>query len=113
MGLLKKKGSVLGWRRSADMGLPMTRKRTCSNVRAGRTYEPKPLHCKVVHFLAADEAHSTLVLDDPRLGWRDHVGPGFSTESVPGVADGIFKQPNVPELASKLRDLLDGVHAGA
>jgi acyl-CoA synthetase (AMP-forming)/AMP-acid ligase II/thioesterase domain-containing protein len=113
MGLLKKKGRVLGWRRSADIGLPLKAKRTCSNERAGRTYQPKPLHCKVVHFLAADEAHSTLVLDDPRLGWRDYVGPGFSTESVPGIADGIFKQPNVPELASKLRDLLDGVHSRA
>ena len=78
------------------------------NERAGRAYAPGKLNCKVVHFLAADEPHSTVILDDPRLGWRDVTGPGFSVRKVPGRADAIFKPPNVSELASQLHALLDG-----
>ena len=48
------------------------------NQRAARAYIPGKLKCNVVHFLAADELHSTLLLDDPRLGWGDVVGDGFS-----------------------------------
>jgi hypothetical protein len=81
------------------------------NERAGRAYVPGKLACKVVHFLASDELHSTLILDDPRLGWRDVVGGGFSVRHVPGVADGIFRPPNVSELGSELRSLLDRENA--
>jgi len=77
------------------------------NHGAGRAYAPGKLTCNVVHFLAADERHSTLILDDPRLGWRDMVGAGFSVRKVPGIADGIFKPPHVAELASQLRELLN------
>ena len=83
------------------------------NERAARAYVPGKLACDVVHFLAADEFHSTLVLDDPRLGWRDVVGRGFSVRNVPGRTDTIFKPPNVSELASQLRVLFDGVNAPA
>jgi hypothetical protein len=31
---------------------------------------------------------------------------------VPGIADGIFREPDVQELASKLRGLLEGVDGG-
>jgi hypothetical protein len=81
------------------------------NEGAGRSYRPKQLRCKVVQFIAVDERHSTLVLDDPRFGWHDHVGAGFSVQEVPGIAGGIFKEPNVFELASRLRVLLDSVNA--
>ncbi len=81
------------------------------NHGAGRAYVPAKLTCNVVHFLAADERHSTLILDDPRLGWRDMVGAGFSARKVPGIADGIFKPPHVAELASQLRELLDVVNS--
>ena len=77
------------------------------NECAGRAYIPRKLKCNVVHFLAADELHRTLILDDPRLGWGEVVGDGFSIRKVPGIADGIFKPPNVRELASQLRSLLD------
>ena len=77
------------------------------NQRAGRAYVPKKLECDVVQFLAADERHSTLILDDPRLGWHAMVGRGFSVREVPGTADGIFKPPNVSTLASRLRAFLD------
>jgi len=81
------------------------------NERAGRAYAPGKLRCNVVHFLAGDQHHSTVILDDPRLGWRDVTGPGFSVRKVPGVADAIFKPPNVGELASQLRALLDGANS--
>ncbi|HVO98345.1 MAG TPA: AMP-binding protein [Bryobacteraceae bacterium] len=79
----------------------------CQNEGVGRAYVPGPLACEVVHFLAADERHSTEILDDPRLGWRDVVGSRFSVCKVPGIADGVFKPPAVTELASQLRDRLD------
>ena len=79
----------------------------CQNAVVGRAYVPGPLACNVVHFLAADERHSTEILDDPRLGWRDLVGSGFSVRQVPGVADGIFKPPAVTELAAQFRKQLD------
>lgn len=81
------------------------------NERAGRAYAPGKLQCKVVHFLASDEHHSTVILDDPRLGWRDMAGPGFSVRKVPGIAAAIFQPPNVSDLASQLRGLLDGANA--
>jgi oxalate---CoA ligase len=77
------------------------------NQRAGRAYIPGKLKCSVVHFLAADQFHSTLILDDPRLGWRDAVGDVFSVRKVPGIAEAIFRPPNVSELGSQLRSLLD------
>jgi thioesterase domain-containing protein len=77
------------------------------NERAGRAYTPNLLHCNVVQFLAADELSSTVILDDPRLGWRDAVGSGFSVRKIPCRAGAIFKTPNVDELASQLGTLLD------
>ncbi|HEY3738775.1 MAG TPA: AMP-binding protein, partial [Bryobacteraceae bacterium] len=82
------------------------------NQRAGRAYRPGNLSCKVVHFLAADESHDTLILDDPRLGWREKAS-GFSTCEVPGIADGIFRPPYVTELALQLRARLDRINAPA
>jgi thioesterase domain-containing protein/acyl carrier protein len=112
--ILKRKKQALTWRGSFAMGLApdkLPERLTSRNIRAGRSYDPKPLCCNVVHFIAADEQHSTLVLDDPRLGWRDQVGEGFSVQRVPGRADAIFKEPNATELARQLRALLDGIHA--
>jgi thioesterase domain-containing protein len=83
------------------------------NERAARAYIPGKLKCPVVHFLAADELHTTLILDDPRLGWSNVVGEGFSVHRVPGIADAIFKPPNVSELGSQLHLLLDRENARA
>ncbi len=115
IGLLRKKAQAFTRRRMVGIGLKSViesiERMERRNERAGRSYEPKPLRCNVVQFIAVDELHSTLVLDDPRLGWREQVGPGFSVQRVPGIAAGIFKEPYVPELASQLRALLDGVNA--
>jgi len=78
------------------------------NIFTGRAYQPHAISCPVIHFLAADEAHSTSVLDDPRLGWSDFARR-FSTRSVPGVADGIFRPPHVRHLAREVAAALDAV----
>ena len=80
------------------------------NERAGRAYDPKQLRCKLVQFIAADERHSTLILDDPRLGWRDLVGDGFSVRKVTGKAAEIFREPSVGELADRFRGVLDEIN---
>jgi len=79
------------------------------NERAGRSYRLKPLDCRLVHFIAADEHHSTRILDDPRFGWRDAAGEQFSVNWVPGGAINFFKHPTVGELASRLKDVLETV----
>ena len=81
------------------------------NERAGRAYIPRRLECDIAHFLAADEHHSTLILDDARLGWRDVAGREFSVHRVPGIKDRIFLPPNVSELAMRVRSLLEHVNA--
>jgi acyl-CoA synthetase (AMP-forming)/AMP-acid ligase II/thioesterase domain-containing protein len=83
------------------------------NERAARAYIPFALKCNVVHFLAADKFQSPPILHDPRLGWGDVAGDGLSVHKVHGVADAIFKPPNVSELGSQLRSLLDRENARA
>jgi len=56
--------------------------------------------------------HSTFILDDPRLGWREFVQGEFTVRKAPGNATEIFNPPHVRELAAQLRALLDGVNAG-
>ena len=81
------------------------------NMLAGRSYYPKPLACDVVQFVAADEPHSTIILDDPLLGWREFTLGVFTVRKNPGRAAAIFKPPCVRSLAAQLRTLLDGVNA--
>lgn len=112
-GLFGKKIKALGRRRMLAAGVkPLAEPIDCRNHTAGRSYRPKPLNCKVVQFIAADAPHSTLVLDDPRLGWRDQVGKAFSVQEVPGISDEIFRDPNLARLASQLRVLLDSANEG-
>ncbi len=77
------------------------------NERTGLAYIPGRLACNVVHFLPSDEDHSTVVLDDPRLGWRETVQNSFFVRRVPGIAAGIFKPPHVVVLSAQLRSVLD------
>jgi acyl-CoA synthetase (AMP-forming)/AMP-acid ligase II/thioesterase domain-containing protein len=115
IALLKRKTQAVTRRRLVAAGLqsvvepmePIIRR----NERAGRSYEPKQLRCNVVQFIAADERHSTLILDDPLLGWRDQVGAGFSSQRIPGKATEIFKEPYVHELALQLSSLLNAASA--
>ncbi|MGO9243092.1 MAG: AMP-binding protein [Bryobacteraceae bacterium] len=78
---------------------------------AGRSYWAKPLACEVVQIIAADEPRGTLILDDPRLGWREFAQGRFTVCPTPGRAAEILRQPRVKEMAAQLSGLLDGVNA--
>ena len=115
MRLFRRKANVLERRLLIQAGLkhavePLEQLRH-PNTQAGLSYEPKSLACEVIQFIAADERHSTLILDDPRLGWREFARGKFSVRKTPGTAAAIFEQPHVRELALDLRVLLDGVNA--
>ena len=77
------------------------------NVRAARIYTPKPHHGPVTCFLAADEPHSHLILENPLLGWRDYVRGAFEVRHTPGRAKTFFRHPHVRDLAAQLRTILD------
>lgn len=118
--LCRRKAVVLGRRLSLWAGLkhvtgwieknydPDTR----PNTLAGLSYAPKSLGCDVIQFIAAGERHSTRILDDPRLGWREFTQAEFTVCETPGEAAAIFRKPHVRELAVRLRSLLDRVNAG-
>jgi hypothetical protein len=80
------------------------------HIQAGRSYRAKPLACGVVQIMAADEPHSTTILDDPRLGWREFTQGAFTVRRTPGRAAEIFRQPQVKELAAQLNKLLDSIN---
>jgi surfactin synthase thioesterase subunit len=77
------------------------------NTAAGRVYRPVPLACDVVHMIARDEPHSTLILDDPRLGWKEFTRGKFTLVRTPGMGRTFFLEPSVKELAAELRMVLD------
>ena len=77
------------------------------NVWAARVYTPQPHHGRVTCFLAADEPHSTQILDNPLLAWREFVHGEFEVRHTPGRAAAIFRHPHVRHLAGQLRRVLD------
>ncbi len=77
-----------------------------SNEQAGRAYVPKPYPGKVHAFLAGDEPHSTRVLEDSRLGWRDFAAGGFDYRVVSGTHMTMFREPHVQGLAREVAALL-------
>lgn len=78
------------------------------NFAAARAYVPGLLNAKVVQFIAAHEPHSTQVLDDPRMGWRESVvGGGFSVVEVPTLATEMFQPPHAAALAERFRNVVD------
>jgi thioesterase domain-containing protein/acyl carrier protein len=109
------------WTRRALRGMPLTAVAASlesqvqpalhPNAQAGRNYVPKPFACNLIQIIAADEHHSTVILNDPRLGWRDLTVGTFTVAETPGPADAIFKQPYVRVLAAQIESLLDGLNA--
>ena len=77
---------------------------------AGQSYRAKPLACEVVQIIAADEPRTTLILDDPRLGWREFTEGRFTVRPTPGRAAEILRRPHVEALARGLGALLDRVN---
>lgn len=70
-------------------------------------YALKDFAAPILHFVAADEAVSTRVLDDPRNGWRDFARAGLVSRSVGGGHNSMLAAANAPALAAEIHRLLD------
>jgi acyl-CoA synthetase (AMP-forming)/AMP-acid ligase II/thioesterase domain-containing protein len=77
-----------------------------ANVRAHRTYRPKPFNGPVTQFIASDEPHSHEILDNPLWAWQEFVHGVFEVLPAPGPAVAIFRHPHVHTLATRLRRVL-------
>jgi thioesterase domain-containing protein len=64
-------------------------------------YTPRGCPVPIVHFIAADQPVS-MVLDDPRYGWRDFARSGIEIQSVPGDHDSMFSPENARGLAKRI-----------
>jgi thioesterase domain-containing protein len=60
----------------------------------------------VVHFLAADHKVDSLVLSDPRFGWRDFARAGLEERWVPGDHNSLVMNENARGLAEEIRRVL-------
>jgi surfactin synthase thioesterase subunit len=69
-------------------------------------YVPAPVAAPIVHFIAADEAVTTRVLEDPRLGWREFAHGGFELRMVSGNHNSLFAAGHARALAAQLEPLL-------
>jgi thioesterase domain-containing protein len=76
-----------------------------------REYVPRVLSSPIVHFCASDEPVSTLVLQDPRLGWRDFAGASFESHLVAGDHVSMLEETNSPALAAKLETVLEAARS--
>jgi thioesterase domain-containing protein len=74
-----------------------------TEVRAARAYDPKSLHRRMVHFIAACDGNSSVL--DPRFGWRE-LAPALEEITVPGDHTTMFHEPNVSELARRVEAAL-------
>jgi thioesterase domain-containing protein len=84
-----------------------------ANEAAAKVYIPAPFSGKLVVFLAGDEEHSTRVLDDSRLGWRDFAMGGFDVRRAQGMHNSMFCEPHVGEIARQLEALMQPIQAAA
>ena len=75
--------------------------------KAANRYSPEPAQFPVAQFIAADEAISTRVLKDPRLGWRDLCQEKFYLQYIEGTHGSLFSAECAPRIAALLRALLD------
>jgi thioesterase domain-containing protein len=77
------------------------------NSLAMAEYVLKDFAAPILHFVAADEAVSTRVLDDPRYGWRDFARGGMDFRSVRGGHNSMLGAEHAPKLAAELRRVLN------
>lgn len=73
---------------------------------AARMYVPKAIDTDVAQFMAEDEAVSSRVLEDPRLGWRDLCGGRFQVYRIPGDHVSWLQEPHAREAAARLIEAL-------
>jgi len=72
-----------------------------------RTYTLRPYHGKLVLFKASIPAPG--FSNDPLMGWSEDIFPNIETHTIKGDHAGILKEPNVTELAAKLKKLVEEV----
>ncbi len=75
-------------------------------ARAASAYVLQPTGIPVVQLLAGEDAVSSRVLDDPRLGWRDVCRAGFEARRLAGAHDTLFLERSSAELAAALGEIL-------
>jgi thioesterase domain-containing protein len=75
-----------------------------ANLRAARWYVPRMYPGRIA-ILGVEDHLQTGSLLDRRLGWRELAAGGIEVHSVPGDHFTSFVEPNVRELAARLRTL--------
>jgi thioesterase domain-containing protein len=69
-------------------------------------YRPRSIPVAITHFISAGEETSTLVLDDPRLGWNEWAHSGLEVLRVPGDHFAMFAPENALALAARIMKTL-------
>jgi acyl-CoA synthetase (AMP-forming)/AMP-acid ligase II/thioesterase domain-containing protein len=69
-------------------------------------YDVPEIDVPVVHFLARDQKVDSLVLSDPRFGWRDFARAGLEERWVPGDHNSLLMNENARGLAAEIRGAL-------
>lgn len=69
-------------------------------------YSVQEIQTPLVHFLARDHKVDSLVLSDPRFGWRDFARAGLEERWVPGDHNSLLVNENARGLAEEIRGVL-------
>jgi amino acid adenylation domain-containing protein len=77
-----------------------------NNVRAVRSYRPKPLPVPTALICSAQTAMDEIAADDPALGWRRLTTERLTLDVVAGNHFNMLREPHVSLLAVKLKELL-------
>jgi thioesterase domain-containing protein len=80
-----------------------------ANIRAIRSYTPRPYPGRAVLFMTLDEP--IWDLHDHRLIWSRLADEGLEIRTLPGNHDSLLEEPEVTELAEKLRACIDQARA--
>lgn len=73
------------------------------NFVAIENYWPEPYYGHLVLFRASDQQHASSAYD---LGWGPLFEQGVEIHDLPGDHERLFLEPNIDQLAEKIRDLL-------
>ena len=72
-----------------------------------KMYVPQAIDSDIVQFIAQDQTISSVVLEDPRLAWRDLCRGRFQVCRVPGDHVTWLQQPNAKVAAERLTEVLE------
>ena len=70
---------------------------------SARIYRPRPIAASVAHFIAEQEAVSTRIIEDPRLGWRDFCLADFRAHHVSALHATLFLEEQAEKIAKLLQ----------